>query len=1144
MPIPAPWRRTLAASALPLALATSGLAAAPPTAGVPHTAGAMTERSAPPAPRTAARLDAPATVTLLTGDQVTLLPTPSGVPQVILEAGEGADEGFAIRRTGERIEVIPHTVRDLVPEVLDPNLFDVAGLVAMGYDDAHSDGLPLIVRRAPGVRSLRGDPAFGSPVPLPSIRSAAVTLDKQHADRFGADLASLSALPGPVTRSATTAALGGVERIWLDGQVTSARASTTTPPAQAVAQAAAGLDDYLTRVGAPEAWAAGLDGTGVTVAVLDTGIDSGHPALEDRIREERNFTDSGSADDVTGHGTHVASVVAGTGAGADGARQGIAPAADILNGKVLGDEGEGRLSWVIAGMEWAVAAGADIVNLSLSARADETDDPVVLALDSLARESGTLFVVAAGNSGWNGWAPESVASPGTASSALTVGAVTRDDKVAGFSGQGPTPGSYRAKPDIVAPGVAILGARAGARDHDLYVAMDGTSMATPIVAGAAALVKQQHPDWSWEQVRSAVTTSADHLERPWSTGAGRLALEEAIEVATTVVPSTLSPGPVRHPSEDPLTTTVTLRNTGSESRVYSAADAQVAPPDGTPAPADALVVTPATVTVAPRGTATLEVEFDPRRVEDAFWHGHVDLTGDDGSVLRLPFATFDEPESYWLEVTVLDRSGAPYTGGQVEVLNVDNGYRYPVRPDENGRARLRVAPGTYGGFARIHDTGPKGATLTVAGTPAVDVHADATLTIDARRAERVQAPVVRGQSTRPTEFSMLWDLVAVNGTGFGDLVTPPIEDVMAGRVFVTPSRPGVGDTFETATRWRLEPTGRRTPQTPDAYELLDVQDRLPDLSGRELTRRDVHELAEVTEHTYSAEPGAAVLRGLVSQGPRAPAVVHRREIDAPRTETVLMSTDQDVRWGYESYFLDEGDQQLYTPELVPHRPRSRVVHHFGRGMHVGIAAALHSQWDGMFLEQGVSDGERLGPIRVDTIDSATTTLYREGALVGTTPDVFGWFQPPSGEASYRLLGDVRFTDGRHTRTQWWFTSAAPTDPNVGNEVMPLLTVDYGPSVGMQRSAARGRDLRFDLRIGHLPGAAADDRIETARLQWSTDGGGTWKDTALRRTGAAEFTTTVKGKQLRRGTAVSVRLRAEDVDGNRIDQTVEEFIPLV
>ena len=114
------------------------------------------------------------------------------------------------------------------------------------------------------------------------------------------------------------------------------------------------LEDSVPQIHAPEAWAAGFDGLGTTVAVLDTGYDPTHPDLQGRVVASANFTTDASVTDGNGHGTHVASTVGGTGAASGGLRKGVAPKADLMVGKVLSDGGYGEDSWVLAGMVWAV----------------------------------------------------------------------------------------------------------------------------------------------------------------------------------------------------------------------------------------------------------------------------------------------------------------------------------------------------------------------------------------------------------------------------------------------------------------------------------------------------------------------------------------------------------------------------------------------------------------------------------------------------------------------------------------------------------------------------------------------------------------------------------------------------------------------
>lgn len=181
--------------------------------------------------------------------------------------------------------------------------------------------------------------------------------------------------------------------------------------------------------------------------------------------------------DGHGHGTHVA----GTIASRDAERRGMAPGATIMAVKVLSDDGSGTEEGVIAGMEWAVLKGADVINLSLGGPGSGGYDPLSQAVDN-AVKSGVLVVVAAGNSG-----PDftTIGSPGDARLALTVGATNNQRNLTDWSSRGPTLDG-RAKPDVVAPGDEII----SSVPRGQWESMSGTSMATPHVAGVGALLVQ------------------------------------------------------------------------------------------------------------------------------------------------------------------------------------------------------------------------------------------------------------------------------------------------------------------------------------------------------------------------------------------------------------------------------------------------------------------------------------------------------------------------------------------------------------------------------------------------------------------------------------------------------------------------------
>ena len=288
----------------------------------------------------------------------------------------------------------------------------------------------------------------------------------------------------------------------------------------------------------------GATGDGVRVGVLDTGIDYMHPDLGGGIGPGYKVAggwdfannDSDPADDE-GHGTHVAGIIAANGP----SLRGVAPNATLYAIKVLNSEGMGLWSWIMSGLEWAVDPDdnratddhLDVVNLSLGGTGDPTD-PVSQAIDN-ATAGGVLCVVAAGNEG----SYQSIGSPGCASRALTVGACDRSDTLAYFSSRGPTNYLYTIKPDLVAPGVDITSTVLGGS----YASGSGTSMATPHAAGAAALVKQLHHDWTPEMLKGAFMGTAKDLGQDlWSQGKGRLNVAKAVHAEVVASPQTLSFG--------------------------------------------------------------------------------------------------------------------------------------------------------------------------------------------------------------------------------------------------------------------------------------------------------------------------------------------------------------------------------------------------------------------------------------------------------------------------------------------------------------------------------------------------------------------------------------------------------------------------
>jgi serine protease AprX len=272
-----------------------------------------------------------------------------------------------------------------------------------------------------------------------------------------------------------------------------------------------------------------INGTGVRIAVIDTGIDPTHPDFyfpngTSKIVGAASFTGEPTADGY-GHGTHCASIAAGTGAASEGQYVGVAPGGTLLNAKVLDNvRGEGQESWIISGIQWSVDNNANVLSMSFGTDVGgDGTDPLSTTVN-WAVDRGVVCAVAAGNAGSEMY---TIASPGAAERAITVGASSKSDVVASFSSRGPT-SDQRTKPDVVAPGVDIVAARAtgtslGTPISQYYTRLSGTSMATPHVAGAAALLLDAHPSWDPARVKRSLTNYAnDTGSNVFEQGSGRI----------------------------------------------------------------------------------------------------------------------------------------------------------------------------------------------------------------------------------------------------------------------------------------------------------------------------------------------------------------------------------------------------------------------------------------------------------------------------------------------------------------------------------------------------------------------------------------------------------------------------------------------
>jgi subtilisin family serine protease len=483
------------------------------------------------------------------------------------------------------------------------------------------------------------------------------------------------------------------------------------------------LDRAPQQIGAPALWGSGLTGStgaGLKIGIIDQGVDPKHPFLDPtgytipagfpkgdaayttakvivaRAFPPPNADWSGASLPFHGqesaHGTHVAGIAAGnanTLAELGNARprvSGVAPGAYIGNYNALtvptADFGlNGNSPELVAAIEAAVADGMDVINLSIyEAEIEPSRDLVALALDRAAR-AGVVPVVAGGNS-FDELGAGSVGSPASSSQAIAVGAVTTTrggtpNRLASFSSEGPTQVSLRLKPDVSAPGASILSSVPGG-----WETLSGTSMASPMVAGAAALLRQRHPSWSVEQLKSALMTTATNAtgSAPVTRqGAGVVDLARADAPLLFTSPTSLSFGLVRRGTS--ASGTLRLNDAGGGAGIWSVSADATRPKGVTLAPSAPTATVPGTIGLRITTTAAAaQGELSGRLV----------LTRG-ADVRRVPF---------WLRVTapalpkptrILTTPGV-YTGSTKGRPARVATYRYPAGPDDFGFATTLKGP--------------------------------------------------------------------------------------------------------------------------------------------------------------------------------------------------------------------------------------------------------------------------------------------------------------------------------------------------------------------------------------------------------------------------------------------------------------------
>ncbi|MGW1805046.1 S8 family peptidase [Streptomyces sp. NPDC002078] len=1067
--------------------------------------------SARPAERTpaaASALAAKTHVTLITGDRVVL----DAKGRIVgLQRAKGREHiPFQVRRTDGHTLVIPVDAAHLVASgKLDQRLFDVTELNKAATRRAQKNGLKVIVGYTGSAAAAKAD-----------VRGAGKlrrSLSALNADAVQTPVKDTAALWHAVTRGDTTAS--GIAHVWLD----SVRKAS--------------LDKSVPQIGAPVAWKAGYTGKGVKVAVLDTGVDTSHPDLKDQVIASRNFSGAADATDHFGHGTHVASIVAGTGAKSGGKYKGVAPDAEILNGKVLDDTGSGDDSGILAGMEWAAQQGASVVNLSLGGYDSPGIDPLEAEVNKLSATKGILFAIAAGNDG-----PDSISSPGSADAALTVGAVDKKDKLADFSSTGPRLGDYAIKPDVTAPGVDITAAAAKGSviDQEVgekpegYLTISGTSMATPHVAGAAAILKQEHPDWGYAELKGALTGSAKGGNyTPYQQGSGRIAVDKAIGQSVIADPVSVSFGMQQWPHTDdkPVTKKVTYRNLGDKDVTLSLSSTAL-DPKGHAAPSGFFKLAATKLTVPAHGKASVGLTVDTRLggTLDGAYSAYVTAAGA-GQTVRTAAAVEREVESYDITLKVIGRDGKPaqfYNATLSGVAGLASGTELSPY-DKSGTVKVRAPKGTYilNSAVFVDKDGTKGTDWIA--EPKLTVSKKQTVTLDARRAKPVDI-TVPASGAKPEFAAPGYSLTLGDGEYSYSWFLDSYKNFRTAHM--GPKLPA-GQLFQ---QW----DGHWSKGTSEEYDVTSGGP-VRQLATGYTKHWKAGELATVKARLGAAASGKT---GSISAIGWLPGSSSASSVGIPQklpgTRTLHVSAGGGVLWDLDfsqyggrdqdGFPVQDAGYTLGQSSFKAGHSYTRTVNTAVFGPHVDKDLGLFRDGDEIYgsLPLFADSGSHAG---YSEFTSVNTTLYRDGTKVGSNEDpLFGdtTFKVPAGDAAYRLTTSVRRSAkvaqaSSRIDATWTFRSKKVSGAAVQ---LPASVLHYGATTGLDSRVAAGRTVTFPVTV---EGSAAGRNLKSLAVYVSYDGKTFTKVDV--RGGRITVKNPAKGK------SVSFRAEITDRQGNTSEITI-------
>ncbi|MFF4506704.1 S8 family peptidase [Streptomyces sp. NPDC001401] len=1054
-------------------------------------------------------------ITLITGDRVTV----DAKGRVVgVDRAKGREHiPVQVRTVGRHTLVIPmDATRMIASGRLDRRLFDITELNKAANRKNQKNGVKVIVGYSGAARAAKAG--------VRDTGTLGAAFKSLNAD---AVLASRQNTPGlwkAVTDGNSLAS--GIAHVWLDGV------------------RKASLDKSVPQIGAPVAWAKGYTGKGVKVAVLDTGIDTTHPDLKPQVIASKNFTTAKDTIDHFGHGTHVASIIAGTGAKSGGKYKGVAPGASLLNAKVLDDEGGGDDSSILAGMEWAAQQGANIVNLSLGGGDEAGIDPLEAEVNKLSEQKGILFAIAAGNEGEGG--AGTIDSPGSAADALTVGAVDGNDKLAYFSSRGPTVDGTL-KPDVTAPGVNITAA--AAKDSVVakevgenppgYLTISGTSMATPHVAGAAAILKQEHPDWTYAQLKATLVGSSKGGDySTFEGGAGRIQVDKAIAQSVVAEPTTLD-FPVQqwpHTDDTPVTKQLTYRNSGTKA-VALTLTAKGFDPKGKAAPAGFFALGADKVTVPAGDTATVGVTVNAKLGGslNGGYSARVSATGG-GQTVSTAVGVVRETEHYNVTLKYINRAGqSPKHVASMMSIDGLGAASWLSSESTDNTAVVRVPKGKY-----MLESASANDLVTYKGgldwmiQPLLNVTKNTTVTFDLNKAKSPDITVPDPAAKPKGAWVGYRYYPGQSGADGNGVLAGSFADIRVAHV-----GPAVDYLSQTwSGQWTKGDTAEY--DTAAAAPVKKITAYVRHYKASDFATVKIGMGASVTGKT-----GAVALTGSVPDGygyMSAGADTVPQKL--PGTRTYHVSAVDGAEWRPDFYQYSgkkdtDGNPVAEVTSWVDDYLKLKAGRTYQQRFNTAVFGPLVSSNSGITRDGNQISGvlplfsDSAGHLGDSDYASATTTLYRNGKKIDSFNAPISndkSFKVPASDGAYRLTTSVKRAAALSTASSrvdaaWTFHSKKPSNLPVA---LPLSTVRFNAQTGLDSTVAAGRTVTYPVTV---QGAAKGSNLKSLAVWVSYDHGKTWKKVTVKH-GKLTVKNPAKGK--------SVSLRAKVTDKKNNSSTISIY----